>query len=94
MNKSEFSKRIAQYMGVKQQDAMLFMKALEEVLATSIKEEEIITFQGFGTFTLWKQTARKGRNPKTGAPSPIPARNSIKFKPGKQMLEHLNSECK
>lgn len=81
-------------MRVSQKDALLFMKALEEVLATSIKEEEIITFQGFGTFTLWKQTARKGRNPKTGAPSPIPARNSIKFKPGKQMLEHLNGECK
>lgn len=77
-------------MNIPQKDARLFIKTMEDVFRDSIQEEEIITFQGFGTFSLWKQSARKGRNPKTGTPSPIPARNSVKFKPGKQMLEHLN----
>ena len=50
--------------------------------------------QGFGTFTLWSQSERPGRNPKTGIPVTIPSRNSVKFKPGKGLLEYLNSKGK
>ncbi|MFV0581529.1 MAG: HU family DNA-binding protein [Parabacteroides gordonii] len=31
-------------------------------------EEGAITSQGFGTFTLWPQSKRTGRNPQTGSP--------------------------
>ncbi|MCA5585385.1 MULTISPECIES: HU family DNA-binding protein [Parabacteroides] len=31
-------------------------------------EEGAITSQGFGTFTLWPQSERTGRNPQTGSP--------------------------
>ncbi|WP_369696143.1 HU family DNA-binding protein [Parabacteroides gordonii] len=50
-------------------------------------EEGAITSQGF---TLWPQSERTGRNPQTGSPALIPARNSVKFKPGKDMLKFLN----
>ena len=41
---------------------------------------------------LSKQISSKmsGRNPKTGVPVTIKARKSVKFKPGKQLLEALN----
>lgn len=48
--------------------------------------------QGFGCFSLWKQTARPGRNPRNGVGCTIEARNSIKFKPGKELLKILNTK--
>ena len=47
---------------------------------------------GFGSFTLWKQTARPARNPRENTVCMIAPRNSVKFKPGKFLLEHLNPQ--
>ena len=49
-----------------------------------------INLQGFGTLKPWHQTLRDGRNPKTGVPVTIPPRISVKFRPGKFLLEALN----
>ena len=38
---------------------------------------------GFGTFQVKKRRARNGRNPQTGAPIKIKAKNVVKFKAGK-----------
>ena len=44
-----------------------------------------VTLVGFGTFQKAHQKARKGRNPQTGAPIKIKARNVVKFKAGKEL---------
>ena len=54
-----------------------------------ISQNEII-LQGFGTFKAWEQAERTGRNPRTGISCKIPARRSVKFKPGKFLLRDLN----
>lgn len=92
MNKFEFTQKVAERMSITHTQAKCFLNTMEDVLKETIKEDKVITFQGFGTFSLWKQVERQGRNPKTGEPSLIPARNSIKFKPGKQMLNYLNDK--
>ena len=68
-------------------------RILEVVLATLTKELENgrdITLQGFGTFSLWYQSERQGRNPQNGEPAKIHARTSVKFKPGKGLIAILN----
>lgn len=90
MNKTELSKIVAKRMSVPQKEALLFIETLGKVLTESLAQEESLGFQGFGTFSLWKQTERQGRNPKIGVPAVIRARNSVKFKSGKQLLEALN----
>lgn len=92
MNKFEFTQKVAERMSITQSQAKCFIDAIGDVLMETLKEDEVIAFQGFGVFSLWKQVERQGRNPKTGEPSLIPARNSIKFKPGKQMLNYLNDK--
>ena len=44
---------------------------------------------GFGTFSVSKRKARKGRNPQTGEEIKIKARKVVKFKPGKAYKESL-----
>ena len=51
------------------------------------KKDGKVTLVGFGTFQKNRQKARKGRNPQTGEPIKIKARNVVKFKPGKQLRE-------
>ena len=48
-----------------------------------MKKEERVTLVGFGTFSVSKRKARKGRNPRTGKEIKIPARKVPKFTPGK-----------
>ena len=47
------------------------------------KKDGKVTLVGFGTFQKTRQKARKGRNPQTGAPIKIKAKNVVKFKAGK-----------
>ena len=48
--------------------------------------------QNFGHFQPWQQKERFGRNPRTGVECPIRKRVSVKFKPGKGLLELLNEK--
>ena len=92
MNKIEFAKRIAARLSISQREALTFISAYENILADALIDEGMMVSQGFGTFTLWSQSERPGRNPKTGIPVTIPSRNSVKFKPGKFLLEAINGK--
>lgn len=94
MNKQQLSKQIANRMSVTVQLSQTFLKTFEEVVSESIEEEDKIILQGFGTFRLWHQAERPGRNPKTGDRKIVHARTSVKFKPGKILLEKLNRKAK
>ena len=53
----------------------------------ALKKEERVTLVGFGTFSVSKRKARKGRNPRTGKEIKIPARKVPKFTAGKAFKE-------
>ena len=65
-------------------------KALDAVLGAikkSLKKGESVTLVGFGTFSVTKRAARKGRNPQTGAPIKIAAKKVPKFTAGKALKD-------
>lgn len=92
MNKSELVDVLAKRMNMRQYKVKEFINQFQNVLEEELKGEGGIVLQGFGTFSLWKQTAREGRNPRTGEDCLIRARKSVKFKPGKFLLEALNEK--
>ena len=53
------------------------------------KKDGKVTLIGFGTFSKVRRKARKGRNPQTGEPIKIKARNVVKFRPGKKLKEAI-----
>ena len=61
-----------------------FMSSVTKALK---KKDGKVTLVGFGTFLKTRQKARKGRNPQTGAPIKIKARNVVKFKAGKALKD-------
>ena len=53
------------------------------------KKNGKVTLVGFGTFAKVRRKARKGRNPQTGEPLKIKARNAITFKAGKKLKDAI-----
>lgn len=83
MNRTDLAKKIALRMSVTEVQARDFIRSFQSIMEEEILKEKSLMLLGFGTFSLWQQAERPGRNPKTGVPVVIPARNSLKFKPGK-----------
>lgn len=93
MNKTELVEALASKMEMPQYKVRDFINQFQAVLEEElVKDNGGIVLQGFGSFSLWKQTARMGRNPRTGSECLIQPRNSVKFKPGKFLLNALNDE--
>ena len=64
--------------------------AVDSILGTvkkALKKGESVTLVGFGTFSVSKRAARKGRNPQTGEPIKIAARKVPKFVAGKALKD-------
>lgn len=91
MNKNELAKEIASRMSVTVTETLRFIDTMNGVISDTITRDESVLIQNFGHYTSWKQVERMGRNPKTGRDCMIPKRVSIKFKPGKGLLDKLNT---
>jgi len=65
-----------------------------DAILTSITEAlvkgEKVDLRGFGGFHVTGKKERQGRNPKTGEPLTIAARNVAVFKPSKELSGRLN----
>ncbi|TNF53523.1 HU family DNA-binding protein [bacterium] len=54
-----------------------------------LKKGEKVTLVGFGTFSISKRKARRGRNPQTGSEIKIPAARVPKFTAGKALKKSV-----
>ncbi len=61
------------------------MIALLGIISTSLKKNQRVQLAGFGTFTVAKRGARKGRNPRTGEAIKIKASKTVRFKAGRTL---------
>ena len=90
MNKTELVAAIAEQANISKKDAEAALKAFTDTVAAELKKGEKIQLVGFGTFEVSERAAREGRNPKTGLPVKIAARNSVSFKAGSKLKESVN----
>jgi len=60
-----------------------------DIIKKQVKKNHKFIYSGFGTFSLKKRKARKGRNPFTGESIRIKASKSVGFKPATAFKEYL-----
>ena len=89
MNKGDLIDQVAEVVNTKK-DAQAAVDAVFSSIAQALKNQEAVTITGFGTFKINKRSARKGRNPQTGAEIEIKAANVPKFVPGKALKDAVN----
>lgn len=87
MNKKKLISQIAEQTGLSQADVVKVLDAFVEVVKSSLKAGETIRLVNFGTFEVAQQKARKSRNPRTGEPIEVPAKQVPRFRPGKGLKD-------
>jgi len=71
----------------------IFAKAVEATfneITASLENGHRVEIRGFGAFSVVAKPERMGRNPKTGEPVKINAKNVVHFKSGKELKETVN----
>jgi DNA-binding protein HU-beta len=85
MNKAELIEAIASESKLSKADAKRALDAFITATSKSLKKGDRVALVGFGSFSISKRSARKGRNPQTGKEITIAARKVVKFKPGVEL---------
>jgi integration host factor subunit alpha len=84
MTKANLADKIYEKIGLSRKEAVDIIETLFDSMKDILSEGESIKITGFGTFLVRKKSARKGRNPKTGAELEISQRKVVTFKPSLQ----------
>ncbi len=92
MTKAEFIEAVQGAEGVPEltkKETTALVEAVFEQVAGAIADGGRFSFPGFGTFTVRRRAARKGRNPRTGAVITIKASSTVAFKPAPSFKDSL-----
>ncbi|MCB0492701.1 MAG: HU family DNA-binding protein [Cyclobacteriaceae bacterium] len=86
MTKAELIAKIAEDAEITKVAATTALNSFLEGVTKTLKKGDKLTLVGFGTFSVSKRAARKGRNPFTGEEIKIKAKKVAKFKASKELL--------
>lgn len=87
MNKATLVEYITNKTGLTKKDVNAAIDAMIEAIVSTVKSGDSVTLTNFGTFVSVKRNATMKRNPKTGEPVKVPAKNVPRFRPGKAFRE-------
>ena len=87
MTKIELVEKMANDSGASKAVAEKALKSFIDAVTKTLKKGDKVALVGFGTFSISKRKARKGRNPQTGAIIKIAARKAPKFTAGKALKD-------
>jgi len=87
MNKAQLVDFIANKTGMTKKDVAASIDAMVEAVVSTVSKGQAVTLTNFGTFVSVRRKASIKRNPKTGAPVKVAAKDVPRFRPGKQFRE-------
>jgi len=90
MNKQDLVTAIAKDAGISKSEASKALDSFTANTAKALKKGDRVSLVGFGSFSVSTRAARTGRNPQTGKPIKISAKNVVKFKAGKVLSDQVN----
>jgi nucleoid DNA-binding protein len=86
MNKYDIGRKVYEaHGGISYVDALKIVDLILDKIKDRLSRGEKVLISGFGSFIVAKRKEKKGVNPQTGEPVMIPGRNSIKFRPSKNL---------
>jgi DNA-binding protein HU-beta len=94
MTKAEVIDAVAKASGLSKTDAEKAVGAFFEVVVSTAKKGDKVSWPGFGSFSTSKSKARTGRNPQTGAAVKIAASTRLKFTSSSVLKAALNPKKK
>jgi len=89
---ARLQEKVAAATGISRREADRLLKEISSMVGTGLVTDGKVNLAGLGRFSLKIQSARRGRNPRTGEPIEIPEKNRIHFLPDAQWRRHVNRE--
>jgi integration host factor subunit beta len=93
ITKRDSVERIAEKTGLKKTDVKAVLQEFLDEIIDELGQGNRLEFRDFGVFEVRERKARTAQNPKTPEPVPVPAKRTVKFKPGRRMKEALEAEA-
>ena len=90
MNKSELIATMAESADISKVAAAKALDGIMQAVSSTLAKGKSVTLIGFGKFSVSKRATRTGRNPQTGKPLKIAAKNVAKFKAGSKLVDAVN----
>ncbi len=90
MNKQELCNFVSSKTNLPKSQCMKFIDSTFDAISGALKKGQDVRLIGFGTWKKSKRKARMGRNPQTGKPIKISARNVVKFSTGSELFDLIN----
>ncbi len=87
IGRQELSRRIAKQAKLSQKQASEVLEATLDVIREALQDGEEVRLVGFGSFKVRPSAARKGVNPRDRQPIEVPAKERVRFFPGKELSE-------
>ena len=91
MNKAELIEKVSERVRIPSNAARVIVNTIFDSMRESLEKGEGIEIRGFGSFTVRKYGAYKGRNPKTGKTVDVRPKKLPFFKVGKEMKKRVNT---
>jgi nucleoid DNA-binding protein len=92
MTRRNLAHQIAEEVG---EDIGLTHRILQRVfdgIVETLQKEGRVELRNFGVFQVKRRKPRTARNPRTGEKVQVPARSTVTFKPGREMLERIRQQ--
>lgn len=90
MNKAELIDAMAEHAGISKAAAKKALECALIKIEGALQEGKRISLVGFGSWSVSKRAEREGRNPQSGAPIKIKAKNVVKFKASADLSSAIN----
>jgi DNA-binding protein HU-beta len=90
VNKQQLIDQISVTADVSKVVAGKALDAFIDSITSSLAQGDSVNLVGFGAFTVRHRPERTGRNPQSGKPVAISARNTPTFRAGKALKESVN----
>jgi len=87
VGRQELSKRISQQAKISQKQAGEVLEATLDSIREALQSGDEVRLVGFGSFKVRQSAARKGVNPRDRKPIEVPAKERVRFFPGKELAE-------
>ncbi|MBE3558955.1 MAG: HU family DNA-binding protein [Ktedonobacteraceae bacterium] len=87
IGRQDLSKRIAKQVNISQKQAGEVLEATLDAIREALQSGNEVRLVGFGSFKVRQSAARKGVNPRDRKPIEVPAKERVRFSPGKELSE-------
>ena len=91
MNKSDIINLVSDKNNLSLSDTEYSIKKIIDYMGVNLYQGDRIEIRGFGSFCLHTHKSRIARNPKTGDKIALERRNTVHFKPSKELKSRVNN---